>query len=235
MSDSQTLQKPEQFRKKLKRVIIWDLDGTLRSASSIGLHIAYQAILRAKGKNPDDYFTDLESFLKWFNHDWHRAMEKIDGKPYVCEPAIDKLFHEIYDPHVALFPWVKNFLPIISEKYLNAVLSSSSELSIKKELVGVASYFDVIVGHESTTYLKPHPEGIFFILNELQVEHHDAIIIGDNTPDILAGKAAGIWTGAVGWGLGDPEEIRALHPDWYFETPEQLMDFFTNPGKLFHA
>jgi phosphoglycolate phosphatase-like HAD superfamily hydrolase len=205
-------------------VIILDYDGTIREVSPEGLQVAYEAIIISKGKTPKDFFTDAETFKEWFDMNWHRNIEKIDGCPYVEDPVTNALFHEYYDDYVELFPWTERLLKHLSKKYHPAILSSSSVLSVKKGLGNVARFFDpnLIVGAETVKKLKPHPEGVEYILNYLGVSPEHALIIGDTPSDFHAGVSAGVWTGMVGWGLCELTELRALNAEMYFEHPSEL-------------
>ncbi|GEM_PF-1463670 len=208
----------EQVKKK---VIIFDFDGVLRSVSWKGLHVAYIEIIKAKGKDPKRFFTDLKTFRDWFDMDWHKNMENIDGT-YLEKPEINALFHKHYDPHVKLFPWVEELLIHLSERYDLAILSSSSIHSVKEELGDVARFFPIIVGAETVMQLKPHPEGVHYILNHFGVLSENALIIGDTPQDFYAGESAGIWTGMIGWGLAPWGELQSLNAELYFEHPCEL-------------
>ena len=205
-------------------VVIFDFDGTIREISWKGLKVAYEAIIKARGKDSQEFFRDLESFKKWFNLDWHKNIEEITGLPYVESPTWNALFHAHYDPFVTLFHWTDGLLCHLSKQYHLAILSSSSVLSVQKELGEVSRFFDpnLIVGAEKVTRLKPHPEGIHYILNYLGIAPEHALIIGDTHLDFQAGKAAGIWTGLVGWGMLSLDGLKSLDAEMYFEHPSEL-------------
>lgn len=204
-----------------KPVIIFDFDGVLRSVSWEGLRAAYVEIIKAKGKDPNQFFTDIETFQDWFDMDWHRNIVRIDGA-YIDDEAMNILFHAHYDPHVKLFPWVENLLTHLSKTHHLAILSSSSIHSVKKELGDTARFFSIIVGAETITHLKPHPEGVLHILDHFGALSEHALIIGDTPQDFHAGKAAGIRTSAVKWGLCEWITLLSLDADMYFEHPDEL-------------
>lgn len=206
-----------------KKVIIFDFDGVLRSVSWEGMYVAYIEIIKAKGKDPDDFFRDLKTFQGWFDPDWTKRMESVGGI-YLDRTVTSALFHKHYDSYVQLFPWVEDLLTHLSGKYHLAILSSSSIHSVKEELGDVARFFPLIVGMETVTHLKPHPEGVYHILNHFGVKREQALIIGDTPHDISAGFAAGIWTGAVQWGLAPWDELKSLDAEMYFEDPIELFD-----------
>jgi len=49
------------------------------------------------------------------------------------------------------------------------------------------------------------------------------IYVGDSPVDIIAGRAAGMATAAVDWGVFSREELLAVEPDFYVATPAELL------------
>jgi len=52
------------------------------------------------------------------------------------------------------------------------------------------------------------------------------VMIGDSTNDVRAAQAAGIRACAVGYGYGNRDKVTALHPDFYCESPKDLLGLF---------
>ena len=176
------------------------------------------------GKKPETFFTDLVSFKKWYNIDWHKNEMRIFGTDeYVPNPEFDKIFHAGYDPMIRLFPWTSEVLKKLSEKYTLAVLSSSTKTSVESSLGDLSRYFSFIIGSKEVHFLKPNPEGVLLALKLSDTPANEALMIGDMNVDFLAGKNAGIKTGMVFWGLGEKEELLALCADYYFERYEELL------------
>ena len=206
-----------------RKLIIFDFDGVLREVSWIHLYNAYRKLIEHTGKDPATFFTDVDSFRKWTDPDWHQNEMRILGhNEYVLNKEFNKVFHDNYDPNIKLFPWVPETLGLLSKKYQLAVLSSSIKESVRGELGELSRHFSLIVGGEDVIGLKPDPEGVFLILEQTRVRAKDAIIIGDMEVDFLAGKKAGIKTGLVKWGLGDWKKLRSLGADLLFEDPKDL-------------
>jgi pyrophosphatase PpaX len=91
------------------------------------------------------------------------------------------------------------------------------------ELVGVLDLFGAIYAGDDVTRQKPDPEAIFAILRDLNhpVDAPGAIV-GDSAADILAGRAAGLTTIAVTWGVPDHDALFAANPDVICATTEEL-------------
>ncbi len=205
------------------KLIIFDFDGVLREASWVQMRNTYFAFITFIGKDPNLFFTDLGSFKKWCNPDWHKNEERIFGGEYSQNTTLNEFFHTHYDEHSQLFPWVPEILEHLSKKYQLAILSSSTRTSVKGSLGELSDYFSCIIGAEEVNKLKPDPEGILLALKETETETNDAIIIGDMNVDFLAGKKAGIKVGLVKWGLGEWGELCSLGADLLFEEPKELL------------
>lgn len=188
------------------------------------MYHTYRAFIELVGKDPDLFFTDVDSFRKWCDYDWHKNEERILGGEYYPNKTLNEFFHVYHDGLVKLFPWVPESLELLSKKYRFAILSSSVSVSVKGSLGDLSRYFSCIVGAEEVIKLKPDPEGVLLILKEMDTEINDAMIIGDTHVDFFAGKRAGIKTGLVKWGMGDWEELSILGADLLFERPEELLE-----------
>src|SRR2546427_12309406 len=86
----------------------------------------------------------------------------------------------------------------------------------------LADAFDVIVGSDDVTHLKPHPEPVLAALARLGAAPETAVFIGDSRHDIECGRAAGVKTAAVLWGPFDRSHLADLAPDYWLERPGDL-------------
>lgn len=89
--------------------------------------------------------------------------------------------------------------------------------------LGIADCFHLVVGAESVTHRKPHPESILKILEQTMTPPSRAVIIGDMASDIQAGIAAGIFTCGVSYGYGAASELEAANPHLMFHELTQMM------------
>ncbi|MCQ2091393.1 MAG: HAD-IA family hydrolase [Fibrobacter sp.] len=67
---------------------------------------------------------------------------------------------------------------------------------------------------DTTPERKPGPGGIYAILKELNVAPEKAVMIGDDTPDVMAAKNAGIDSIICLEGFGRPENLLPLEPKY---------------------
>jgi HAD superfamily hydrolase (TIGR01509 family) len=57
---------------------------------------------------------------------------------------------------------------------------------------GLEGLFDIVICALDVTNPKPHPEGLFTILDRLNMQPHEAVYIGDSELDETAARESGI-------------------------------------------
>lgn len=218
---------------KKSKLIILDYDGTIRPFSVIGIMEAYIKIILSAGKVPEHFFTDTASFLKWFSTHWMTNMINIGRTDEKFIKKAGQIFHEIYDPHVPLFPWVKNIVTELSTEYQLAIFTSSKADSVQKELskLDIIDLFNPIIGSEHVKKIKPDPEGLYLLFERSNIDPENSVLIGDSYQDIEVGKKVGTKTGIVPWGITKSgiekwDDLTAMEPDFTFSCPQKLLATF---------
>jgi phosphoglycolate phosphatase len=140
-----------------------------------------------------------------------------------------RVFLAYYERHLLdntrLYPHVREILDHFSQKK-KVVISNklrAPTLSILEGL-GIAGSFDLILGGDSTLQRKPDPEPLNRALAHFAVQPGRAMMIGDDAGDILAGKAAGVVTCGVTYGLGNNEALIRSEPDLLIDDILALKD-----------
>jgi phosphoglycolate phosphatase len=78
--------------------------------------------------------------------------------------------------------------------------------------LGVAGRFARIYGGGDFPGRKPDPAGLLLLLDDLEVRPEEAVLVGDSSVDVHTGRAAGVPTVGVTYGL-NPESLREAPPD----------------------
>ena len=206
--------------------IIFDLDGTLID-SIAGMRKSYRHILSILGVNLDERsllrcigwgYTVVQTLHYMLPKDKKHLAEK-----YV-EPYRQHYSHELIKG-TELQPNVLEVLDTLSDKEM-AIATSKKTAFADKILshFGVKKYFKIVVGGDAVLKEKPHPEMIDKILSDLNWDRSSAVIVGDTTADIMAGKNAGILTCGVTYGYGDVADIRSANPNYIIEDLIDLID-----------
>jgi phosphoglycolate phosphatase len=142
-----------------------------------------------------------------------------------------RIFLAYYERHLLdntrLYPRVGEMLEHFPDKK-KVVISNKlrAPTLLILEGLGIADRFDLVLGGDSTLQTKPDPEPLNQALTRFAVQPGRALMVGDDAGDILAGKAAGVVTCGVTYGLGDTEALIRSGPDLLIEDIFALKDHY---------
>ena len=141
-----------------------------------------------------------------------------------------RIFRGYYMKHcldrTRYYPGVETVLAHFARKH-KAVATNKAIEYTTKILTGLGHHhFAHVVGGDDGFGLKPEPGMLHSIMEKLGVPKERAVLIGDSTNDITGGHNAGIKVCAVGYGMGNREKMAACEPEWFIETPEEMMEVF---------
>ncbi|MCR1290344.1 pyrophosphatase PpaX [Shouchella clausii] len=187
----------------------------------------------------------IQSFLHTLEPDFPGVYTRETVLPFIGPPLVDSFSridasraeewvrtyrdfnHQQHDALVKEYPGVKTGIQTLHKQgYKLAVVTTKIRETAQMglELMGLSPYFDVIVALDDVKHAKPHPEPLLEALRQLDSKPEEAIMVGDNSHDVLAGKAAGTKTVAVGWALKGAEHLRTFAPDYIPATMEELVE-----------
>jgi pyrophosphatase PpaX len=204
--------------------VLFDLDGTLVDSGAIILasfkHAARTVLARdveeeqiaalVGGSNLHDqmrvlspaHVDELVRVYREHNRPLHDELEAFDG--------VEELMQTLSDQG--------RKLGIVTAKGRQTVDLAFAVLSLER-------YFDAVVTADMTDRHKPDPAPVLKALELLETEPGDAAFVGDSPYDIVAGKAAGVFTVAVSWGKIHPEErLLEAGADILVHSPKELLD-----------
>jgi phosphoglycolate phosphatase len=194
----------------MKKVIIFDMDGTLVDSSvtivnainhvrkNLNLAPLERELILEKVNDPEldpaKYFYEVPAFTPeheaWFsqyytdNHE--RELQLYSG----IEELLQKLKNQGF------------ILAVATNSYRGSTIESLSHLKILEYFDSLACYDDVGRG-------KPAPDMLEKNLEDTNTEAEDALFIGDSERDLLASKSAKIDYIMINWGFSDYQD--AIH------------------------
>ena len=143
---------------------------------------------------------------------------------------IDKavaVFRKHYSDHLIdhsdFYPNCRETIEYFSNRK-QAICSNKPEDFVRKilEHLDCLHPFESIIGGDSFKTRKPDPEGIIHLLTGCGLSPHEVLLVGDSALDIETGKNANVRTVAVTYGMGDPEALHSLQPDWIIDDISEL-------------
>ncbi|MBW3110903.1 MULTISPECIES: pyrophosphatase PpaX [Bacillaceae] len=202
--------------------ILFDLDGTLINTNDL----------------------IISSFLHTLNHYYPGQYEEKDVHPFMG-PPLDESFgslnpekmeemcahyraynREHHDSLVTEFEGVYETVESLYQNgYKLAIVSTKTRDVVLKglDLMNLRPFFEVVITLDEVENAKPHPEPIEKALIALGSSPDEAIMIGDNHHDILAGKNAGVLSAGVAWSAKGREHLAHYEPDFMLENMKDLL------------
>jgi HAD superfamily hydrolase (TIGR01509 family) len=172
------------------RYFLFDWDGSL--ADTLPLWLAgYKKIFAKHGINVTDKVIAKEVFGEW---EGPARLGITDSEEFINEveaELLDKI------NAAKLNPRVMEILKKIKENGGKiGVVTAAKKRWVKGALRnnGLRDLVDVFLGREDVTYVKPDPESLIKALNLMGGNAGEAIMIGDNGKDVMAGRRAGMDT-----------------------------------------
>ena len=143
-----------------------------------------------------------------------------------------EIYGRIFDAnctyHVIPYEGITEMLEALKKKNVRlAVLSNKPHrqtVKVVREIFG-EGVFDCIEGQQEGIARKPDPEGVFRLLERMQISGEECLYAGDSEVDILTGKNAKVRTVGVTWGFRNRETLLKAGAETVIDKPEELLRF----------
>lgn len=196
--------------KRQIKAILYDLDGTILDTNEL---IIVSFLHALAGEVSPEF--GREHIIPSMGLPLRHQFQQFVGRDHVDElVAKYRAFNnEAHDKYVRAFPHVQSVLQHVHERGIKqGVVTSKIRMTSLRglEYIAVAPYIvsEAIVTIDEVTKPKPHPEGIIRALQALNVEPHEAIMLGDSAVDMQAATAAGVLPVGVSWSLKPISQLR---------------------------
>ena len=213
------------------KACIFDLDGTLTNTLE---SMTYSVNLTLKEMGLSQITKDQ---CRMFVGNGARVLIeeslKVSGDPKASriEEGM-KIYGRIFDQnctyHVTPYEGIPEMLKALKDRGIHlAVLSNKPDrqtVKVVKEIFG-DNIFDYAQGQKDGIRRKPAPDGVWYLMEQMQVSKEECLYIGDSEVDAATGKNAGLKTIGVLWGFRDRKTLETAGADPLIERPEELLQF----------
>ncbi|MCC5806609.1 MAG: HAD-IA family hydrolase [Opitutales bacterium] len=189
--------------------VIFDLDGTLVDHFTV-IYRCYCHALAQLGLPP----VTFEKVKSSVGGSIPVTFGKLIPQAHVDEAV--RIFREhldeIWDAEIKVFPGVVPFVRRLHAEAVPAAVLTNKEGDRSRavlENVGLATYFDFVLGVLDTPWRKPDPEFSRAALEHLGTAPEQTCLIGDSPYDIAAADAVGMISFGVATGSHSLDELRA--------------------------
>jgi pyrophosphatase PpaX len=206
------------------QTVLFDLDGTLIDSTRLILD-SYHHTLAAHGIPPrtdDHWLRGVGTPLNVQFAEWREDLGKLEAM--VATYREYNLAH--HDRMVTVYPGVVAAIEAIraAGRRTGLVTSKNRQGALRGlTLVRLEAMMDVLVCADEVTNPKPHPEPVEKAVTLLGADAGTTVYVGDSIHDMVSGRAAGVRTAAALWGPFGREHLELASPDYWLETPADLV------------
>ena len=214
-------------RNKMKKLVIFDLDGTLLNTIA-DLAQSTNHALETLG-----YPTHEEAAYKFMvGNGINKLFERALPEGRKTEENILKVrsrFIPYYDLHNAdksrPYPGISELLARLQSQQIQLAVASNKYQSATEKLI--ARYFPTIrfvavYGQREGIASKPDPSIVFDILKQASIAPDDTLYVGDSGVDMQTALNAHITACGVTWGFRPRTELEAFCPKHIVDKPEAI-------------
>ena len=145
----------------------------------------------------------------------------------LCAATYREIFEKCRKEMVPdLFPHVKETLEALKEAGVALTVASSRSFKSLNQFLrdmGLAPYISYVLGADTVTHAKPHPEPVLKTMADMGFSADETLVVGDMPVDVLMGKGAGARTCAVTYGNASREDLAAAGADVIIDDFSELM------------
>ena len=208
----------------MKRLIVYDLDGTLVDTSRDITQAVNYMLAQLDGR-----LLSVDEVRRYVGRGMRdlvaSSLQRDD--PMLVDEA-ERMFAAYYAEHLAdfsaLYPGAQDTLDFFHPRP-QAVLTNKPNPFSRQLLtsLGVLEYFTDIVAGEHPYPRKPDPTGARALMDAVGAAPEETLLIGDSPVDIETGRNAGIHTIVMTHGFVSAPELRAARPDDVVDSFETLL------------
>jgi 2-phosphoglycolate phosphatase len=131
--------------------------------------------------------------------------------------------------HTQLYPGIAELLADLNQRNISWGVVTNKPFYLAEKLMtalDLRQQCGVLVGGDSAAQPKPSPLPCLMAAQALGVQPENCVMVGDDERDVAAGKAAGMYTLAVGYGY-ITSALEQWGADKVIPTPQALQEWIT--------
>jgi len=217
-----------------KKVIIFDLDGTLINSAPDLAHAVNYMLEQL----------DRSTFSEEIIHEWvgngalmlvKRALSgdrdiEVNLDEKLVENALD-IFLDFYAQNLCnetvTYQNVPATLQTLKEKGYRLTIVTNKPFAFVSPILqglGIDDLFELILGGDSLSVKKPDPAPLLYVCEKLEVSVDDCVMVGDSRNDILAANACEMQSVGVTYGYNYGEDIGIYEPNFIINDFGELLE-----------
>ncbi len=216
------MEKSDSISEEAVDLVVFDLDGTLVDSRQDISRAVNEGIVSVGGRRRPDL--EIVPHIGRPLLDIFRDLLPVELCPKAerAAEAYRKYFFDHCVDRSRFCPGAKECLESLQVVTLAVATTKMTFMAVRVlEQMGIAHHFDLVQGSDGIPK-KPDPAVLVQVLRKLCKKAGRSWVVGDTVYDIQAGKAAGMRTCAVTYGIGRPDELKGAAPDLLVDTLADL-------------
>lgn len=211
--------------------VFFDLDGTLVD-SARDMHAALAALCREQRIAVPAFEHVRETVSRGARAVLRCAVGEDEAAVDVVLPRFLDLYVATGMANTRAFEGVDALLVQLEQRGIPwGVVSNKAAglVALVMDKLGYAGRAAAVVGGDTLAQRKPDPEPVLHACKLARVTPAQCAYVGDDPRDILAGRAAGLYTVAAAWGYLDGADPAAWRPDAIADSADQIAGWLAHP------
>jgi phosphoglycolate phosphatase len=208
------------------KAVIFDFDGTL-AVLNIDFSLMRERIFDLmRGCGIEDE-TIQEKYLLEITDEAYQLLSEKD--PTGAEAFYQESHHILHEVEMKaaeegrLIPGTEVTLGRLRKRGIKiGIITRNCEDAVRKVFPGIDDFCDVFVSRNSVKKVKPHPDHLTFVIKRLRISAEEAVMVGDHTIDIQAGKRVGMKTMGVLTGRTKKKEFEKAGADYILRDASEV-------------
>ena len=207
------------------KAVVFDLDGTL--VDTVGdLAGAMNYALRLNNRPT----RTLEECAAMIGNGVRTFAERALGSEHlhITEKVMGEMM-EYYPDHctekTAIYDGMMELVEALIKQGISIAVLTNKDHPAAERIVShyFPGKFKYVIGSTKGGTVKPEPDTLLGLLNEMGVTPEEAIMVGDSQPDIEVGIAAGVMPVGVTWGFRSEAELRDAGAEVIVDEPGEIL------------
>jgi phosphoglycolate phosphatase len=185
----------------MNKIILFDLDGTLIDSTDAIVDTFFYVF----NKRDIEHSHTRDYIKQHIGYPLDVMFHNLGMPKEICLDLTDdyrEQYRKVSIAQTELLPTAMSSLELAS-KYARLGIVTTKNAKFSKPLLeslGIYNFFEAIIGRDSVTNPKPHPEPIFRALKDMNHDDEEVWMIGDTKLDLIAAndarvKSVGVLTG----------------------------------------
>jgi AHBA synthesis associated protein len=208
------------------RAVVFDLDGVIVDSFDVMRRAFQTAYAEVMGDGPAPF----EEYSRHLGRYFPDIMRIMGLPPEIEEPFVRESYRLAGE--VTVFEGVGPLLAGLRRRGLRLAVATGKSGPRARSLLGVlgiAGYFEHVIGSDEVARPKPAPDIVERALALLGARPDEAVMVGDAVTDLHSARAAGVGAIAALWGESDPAPLLAERPDAVLHRPADLLGLLARP------